>query len=84
MSHGDASGAGLNRPAHRRNMELIPPEFLRIIAVWSLIPSYLLAGGFLGFLVDRWLGWFPYLTGVGILLSLVIAVRDMLRLRDEL
>jgi hypothetical protein len=66
-----------------RNVELIPREFLRIIAVWSLIPSYLLAGGFIGYAADRWLGYFPYLTGVGLLLAVGLAVRDMLRLRKE-
>lgn len=62
--------------------ELIPREFLRAIAVWSLIPSYLVFGGFLGYLLDRWQGWFPFATGVGLLVALLMAVRDMLRLRD--
>jgi len=63
---------------------LIPPDFLKVIAVWSLIPSYLLAGAVLGYLADTGLGWFPYLTGAGLLVALVVAVRDMLRLRDEM
>lgn len=62
--------------------ELLPREFLRVIAVWSLIPSYLLAGALIGYALDRWLGLFPYLTGVGLLLALLLATRDMLRLRD--
>jgi hypothetical protein len=68
----------------RRRLELIPREFLRVIAVWSLVPSYLVAGGIIGYLVDRGFGWFPYVTGVGLVVALVFAVRDMLRLRDEL
>lgn len=64
--------------------EMIPRGFLRIIAVWSLIPSYLVAGGFLGFLADRAVGSFPYITGLALLAALVLAVRDMLRLRDEM
>jgi hypothetical protein len=66
-----------------RRIELIPREFLRIIAVWSLIPSYLLAGGLIGYAADRWLGFFPYLTGLGLLAAVAMAVRDMLRLRRE-
>jgi hypothetical protein len=62
---------------------LIPSEFLRIIAVWSLIPSYLIAGGLIGYAIDRWLNVFPYLTGLGLLLAVAAAVRDMLRLRKE-
>ena len=61
---------------------LIPKEFLKVLAVWSLIPSYLIAGGFIGYLLDRWFKLFPYLTGAGILIALVMAVRDMLRLRE--
>ena len=63
---------------------LIPPEFLRVIAVWSLIPAYLLAGAFLGYLVDRWLSTWPFGVGVGLIVALGFAVRDMLRLRDSL
>jgi F0F1-type ATP synthase assembly protein I len=62
--------------------DLIPREYLRVIAVWSLIPAYFLAGAFLGWLVDRWLGFYPYGIGVGLLVALGFAVRDMLRLRD--
>jgi len=65
-------------------VDLIPREFLRVIAVWSLVPSYMLAGAFLGYLADRFLGWFPYLTCAGLLLALILAVRDMLRLHAEL
>ncbi len=55
---------------------------MRVIAVWSIIPAYLLAGAFLGWLVDLWLHTSPYGVGVGLLLGLILAVRDMLRLRD--
>lgn len=67
-----------------RRLELIPREFLRAIAVWSLVPSYLVAGGILGYLVDRGFGWFPYATGIGLVIALIFAVRDMMRLRDEM
>jgi len=62
---------------------LIPREFLKVIAVWSLIPAYLAAGALLGWLVDTGIHSFPYGIGVGLLLALVLAVRDMLRLRDD-
>ena len=64
--------------------DLIPREFLRVIALWSLIPAYLLAGAFLGWLVDSWLHSSPYGVGVGLLIALAVAVKDMLRLRDEM
>jgi len=67
----------------RQHIGAIPPEFLRVIAVWSLIPAYLLAGGFLGYLVDRWLNSWPYGLAIGIMVALGFAVRDMLRLRDS-
>jgi hypothetical protein len=76
---GDTHGSG-----QARRVEMIPREFLRLIAVWSLIPSYLVAGGLIGYLVDRWLNLFPYITGLGLLVALAFAVRDMLRLRDEM
>jgi F0F1-type ATP synthase assembly protein I len=57
---------------------------LRAIAVWSLVPAYLLAGGFLGWLVDSWLHFSPYGVGVGLIIALAFAVKDMLRLRDEM
>lgn len=63
--------------------DLIPREFLRVIAVWSLIPAYTLAGAFFGWLADTALHSFPYGIGVGLLLALGLAVRDMLRLRDS-
>lgn len=66
-----------------RNADLIPPEFLRVIAVWSLVPAYVLAGAFVGYLLDRWFGTFPYLLGLGLLVALVMSVRDMFRLRNE-
>ncbi|MDH4138946.1 MAG: AtpZ/AtpI family protein [Coriobacteriia bacterium] len=62
--------------------ELIPDDFLRAIGIWSLIPSYLIAGGFIGYGLDRWLDLFPILTCIGMLLALALAVRDMMRLKD--
>lgn len=63
--------------------ELIPKDFLKIIAVWSLIPSYLVGGGVIGYGLDRFLHTFPYLTSAGLLLALMLAVRDMLKLKDQ-
>lgn len=77
---GQAEAGGAGAPVRRG---LIPQEFLKVIAVWSLVPSYLVAGGLIGYVADRWAGWFPYLTGLGLIVALAFAVRDMLRLRDE-
>jgi len=75
---------GTGSGTDHRPPDLIPREFLRVIAVWSLIPAYLLAGAFLGWLADAWLRTFPYGIGIGLIVALVFAVRDMLRLRDTL
>jgi hypothetical protein len=83
MTPASTGSAGTAPDEHDRHVELIPREFLRIISVWSLIPSYLLAGGLIGYAADRWLGAFPYLTGVGLLVAVALAVRDMMRLRKE-
>ena len=72
-----------NRSHGSSARELIPREYLRVIAVWSLVPSYIVAGGFIGWILDRWLDTFPYLMGVCFLAALGLAVRDMIRLRDE-
>ena len=63
--------------------ELVPREFLRAIAYWAIIPGYILAGAFVGWLLDSWLDTFPYLIGVSLLIALGMAVRDMNRLKDE-
>jgi hypothetical protein len=83
MAGGSGTGAARD-PGSREHVDLIPREFLRIIAIWSLVPSYLLAGGLFGYLIDRLTGLFPYLTGAGLLVALAVAVRDMYRLHDEL
>ena len=76
---------GPRRPRiDRPQPDLIPREFLRVIAVWSLIPAYLLAGAFLGYLMDRWLHTWPFGVGIALIIALGFAVRDMLRLRDSL
>ena len=71
-----------------RPPDLIPREFLRIIAIWSLIPAYVIAGAFLGWLLGLWLNqWFyatPYTIALGLIIALGVAVRDMIRLRDTL
>ena len=80
-----SGGTGPTRgPAPREHIDLIPREFLRVIAIWSLVPSYLLAGGLLGYVFDRLFGLFPYLTGAGLLVALAAAVRDIYRLHSEL
>lgn len=58
--------------------------FLKLIAVWSLIPTYSLAGGLIGYGLDRWLHAFPVFTGAGIVVAFGLAIRDMLKLRDEI
>jgi hypothetical protein len=81
----DTSGGGAaGGPGARERADLIPREFLRIIAVWSLVPSYLAAGGLIGYVIDQMANLFPYITGVGLLVALGMAVRDMYRLRDEM
>jgi hypothetical protein len=62
---------------------MISSEFLKLLGIWSLIPTYTLAGGLIGYGLDRWLGTFPLVTGAGILVAFGFAIRDMLRLRDE-
>jgi hypothetical protein len=63
---------------------MISSELLKLIGVWSLIPTYTLAGGLIGYGLDRWLGTFPLATGAGIVVAFGFAIRDMLRLRDEI
>ena len=62
---------------------LISTKLLKIVAIWSLIPSYIAAGGAIGYGLDKWLSTFPYLTGAGILVAFGFAVRDMMRLKKE-
>ena len=63
---------------------MISKGFLKLVAVWSLIPTYSLAGGLIGYGLDRWLHTFPVFTGAGIVVAFGFAIRDMLRLRDEI
>jgi hypothetical protein len=63
--------------------DLISTKLLKIVAVWSLIPSYLAAGGAIGYGLDRWLATFPLITGAGILVGFGFAVHDMMRLKKE-
>ena len=84
MSSADHQDRRSNHGTSSRSPDLIPREFLRAIAVWSLIPAYLAAGGFIGWLVDTWLHSSPFGVGVGLLIALAVAVKDMLRLRDEM
>jgi len=77
-------GPAAGKPAGDTRRDLIPREFLRTIAIWSIVPMYAIAGAFLGYLADRWLGSFPWLTAVGLLLALVLSVRDVNRLKDAI
>lgn len=63
-------------------MKSVP--LLKLVAVWSLIPTYSLAGGLVGYGLDRWLHTFPLVTGAGIVIAFGFAIRDMLKLRDEI
>jgi len=58
--------------------------WLKLLAVWSLIPTYSLAGGLIGFGLDRWLHTFPVFMGAGLVVAFGLAIRDMLRLREEI
>lgn len=64
--------------------DLISRDFMRLIAIWSIVPAWLIGGAFLGWLVDQWLHTFPYGIGVGLVLGLALSVRDVMRLRDSL
>ncbi len=77
----------VDRPAHVEpgrdgHPDLISREFMRVIAIWSIVPAYMLAGMFLGWIADSVLHTSPYGIGVGLIIGLILAVRDMLRLRD--
>ncbi len=61
-----------------------PMRPLKLVAVWSLIPSYSLGGGLIGYALDRWLHTFPLVTGAAIVVAFGLAIRDMLKLRDEI
>ena len=62
---------------------LLPPDFLHILVVLSVVPAYLIGGALVGYLADRLLNTFPFLIAAGLLVALVFAVRDLLRLRNE-
>lgn len=85
VPQGHAPDAGQqSSSSNKPPTDLIPREYLRVMAVWSLVPSYAIAGGLIGYAADRWLDTFPYLTALGLLLALVLAVRDIYRLRGAL
>jgi F0F1-type ATP synthase assembly protein I len=71
-------------PSQHSSRDLIPREYLRTLAVWSLVPGYTIAGALVGYAADRWLGTFPYLTALGLLVALILAVRDIYRLRGAM
>lgn len=57
---------------------------IKMIAVWSLIPSYSLAGGLLGYGLDHLLHTFPLIMTGGLIIGFALAVRDMLKLKNEI
>jgi F0F1-type ATP synthase assembly protein I len=61
-----------------------PLRPLKLVAIWSLIPSYSLAGALIGYGLDRWLHTFPLMLAAGIIVAFALAIRDMLKLRDEM
>lgn len=67
-----------------KHPDLISRDFMRLIAIWSIIPAWLIGGAFLGWLVDQWLHTFPYGVGIGLVVGLALSVRDVMRLRDTL
>ena len=77
-------GDHLDEMDEDRKPDLISRDFMRLIAIWSIVPAWLIAGAFLGWLVDLWLDTFPYGVGIGLIVGLVLSVRDVMRLRDTL
>ena len=67
-----------------RKPDLISRDFMRLVAVWSIVPTWLIGGAFLGWLVDLWLHTSPYGIGIGLIVGLILAVRDMMRLKNTL
>ncbi|MEI7815052.1 MAG: hypothetical protein WCJ13_09700 [Coriobacteriia bacterium] len=67
-----------------RKPDLISRDFMRLVAIWSIVPAWLIGGAFLGFLVSLWLRFpWPYGIGVGLVVGLALSVRDVIRLRDS-
>jgi len=64
--------------------DLISRDFMRLVAIWSIVPAWLIGGAFLGWLADQWLHTFPYGVGIGLMVGLALSVRDVMRLRDSL
>jgi F0F1-type ATP synthase assembly protein I len=62
---------------------LFPPDFMRILTVLSVVPAYAIGGALLGYVADRAFGTSPFLIAAGLLIALALAVRDLLRLRNE-
>jgi F0F1-type ATP synthase assembly protein I len=78
------SGDHLDEMDEDRKPDLISRDFIRLIAIWSIVPAWLIAGAFLGWLADLWLHTFPYGIGIGLMVGLVLSVRDVMRLRESL
>jgi hypothetical protein len=69
----------------KSSKSLISPEFVRIISMWSVIPTYLIAAAVLGYFVGHWIApaATPYIMGGFLLIALLLAVRDVARIRRE-
>ena len=50
------------------------------ISIPTILAACILVGVVLGRVVDRWLGTFPLLTLVGLVLGMAAGIREMLRL----
>ena len=67
-----------------RKPDLISRDFMRLVAIWSIVPAWLIGGAFLGWLASLWLHFpWPYGIGVGLVAGLALSVRDVMRLRDS-
>jgi len=79
-THGKTADPG----ARHDDSELLDAKYLRIVAIWSLVPGYTIAGGLIGYFLDKWFGTWPFIFSACLAIALVLAVRDMLRLRKEI
>ena len=84
MHTADSDQSKLDAPDDGRKPDLISRDFMRLVAIWSIVPTWLIGGALLGWLFDLWLGTSPYGIGVGLIIGLALAVRDIMRLRDSL
>jgi F0F1-type ATP synthase assembly protein I len=79
-THGNSAGHGARHDEH----DGLDAKYLRIVAIWSLVPGYTIAAGILGYFLDQWFGTWPFIFTGCLVIALVLAVRDMIRLRKEI